>query len=127
MELIVNQRDRYSVVQFPVNYQGDFQGLKGFKSLTWTSEECSVVALTDQLDLKGAIAVEEGWSLIQVTGVLDFALTGILTQLANPLAEAGISIFALSTYNTDYLLVKATDMADSIRVLKASGHRLTIN
>ncbi|WP_314064286.1 ACT domain-containing protein [uncultured Vagococcus sp.] len=125
MELIL-KKEGYSVVQYPVSYQANLQHIEGFKSVIWTAEECSVVALTDQLDMTEATAVEDGWALLQITGVLDFALTGILTQLANPLADAGISIFALSTYNTDYLLIKAVDVEKGMTVLKMAGHQLTI-
>lgn len=126
MDLLLNKEERYTVAQFPISYQDSLQEIKGFKSIIWTSEECSVVALTNQLDTTMATAVEEGWVLLQITGVLDFALTGILTQLANPLADAGISIFALSTYNTDYLLLKAIDVEKSLTVLKKAGHQVTV-
>lgn len=63
---------------------------------------------------------EKGWYCLKVRGPLDFALTGILASLAAPLAEAGISIFAISTYDTDYFLVKELDRA--IAVLSKSGH-----
>ncbi|MBP1043239.1 ACT domain-containing protein [Vagococcus sp. BWB3-3] len=125
MKLLLNEEEHYSVVQFPASYQPNMVEMKGFKSVIWTAEECSVVAVTAQLDPTEAIAVEDGWVLLQISGVLDFALTGILTQIANPLAEAGVSIFALSTYNTDYVLLKAVDVERSLPVLAAAGHQVT--
>ena len=73
-------------------------------SITKTEEELSIVCDTSiSLD---ADETESGWSGIQVLGPLDFSLTGILAKLSGILAEADISIFAISTYDTDYILVK---------------------
>jgi len=60
----------------------------------------------------------------EVAGPLDFALTGILSALLAPLAEAGISIFAVSTFDTDYVLVKADRLAAAVAVLRAAGHEI---
>lgn len=125
MKLRLNKTERYSVAQFSKDYQFN-QSLEGFKSVTWTADECSVVALSEELNTTEAMTVEEGWQLLQITGVLDFSLVGILTQVANPLAEAGISIFTMSTYNTDYVLVKAVEMEKSIRVLIEAGHQIEV-
>lgn len=65
-----------------------------------------------------------GWRCLVVDGPLEFEETGILASLAAPLAEAGISIFALSTWDTDYLLVPAADLAPALAALDAAGHRL---
>ena len=54
---------------------------------------------------------------------LDFALTGVLAALASPLAAAGVSIFAISTYDTDYLLVREETLAEAVAALCAAGHR----
>jgi hypothetical protein len=62
-----------------------------------------------------------GWRALQVAGPLDFALTGILAALAGPLAAAEISIFALSTYDTDYLLVQAATLPQAVAVLRQAG------
>ncbi|GEA14854.1 MAG: uncharacterized protein PWR22_2160 [Moorella sp. (in: firmicutes)] len=61
---------------------------------------------------------------MKIEGPLDFSLTGILASLVTPLAKAGISIFAISTYDTDYLLVKEEQLGLAIRVLKQSGHHI---
>lgn len=61
------------------------------------------------------------WRALRVTGELDFSLTGILSGLTAPLAAAGISIFAISSYNTDYLLVRAATLAAAIQQLRAAG------
>lgn len=89
-------------------------------SLTRTEAELSLVCATDLVP-ENAV-VEDGWSAIVVAGPLDFALTGILASIAGPLADAQISIFALSTYDTDYLLVKADDCEAALRTLEVAGH-----
>jgi hypothetical protein len=66
--------------------------------------------------------IEPGWRAIKVAGPLDFSLTGILATLASPLAEAGISLFAVSTYDTDYVLVREVDLGRAQAVLRAAGH-----
>jgi uncharacterized protein len=78
----------------------------GFFSVTRTPEELSVVCI-EELAPDGA-TVEAGWSGLAVAGPLDFSLTGILSAIAGPLAAAGIALFAVSTYDTDYILVAAT-------------------
>ena len=61
---------------------------------------------------------------MRVAGTLEFHLTGVLASLTSPLAEAGISIFALSTFDTDYLLVKADSLGAAVHVLEAEGHEI---
>lgn len=92
----------------------------GFFSITRTPDELSIVC-KEEIVPEG-VTGEKGWRCLQVMGPLDFALTGILASLAAPLAEAGISIFAISTYDTDYFLVKELNRA--IAVLSNSGHNV---
>lgn len=66
--------------------------------------------------------VEGGRALLRVDGTLDFSLSGILASLTVPLAEAKISIFALSSYDTDYLLLRQTDLDRAIAALERAGH-----
>jgi hypothetical protein len=69
------------------------------------------------------VRCEPGWRALAVKGPLDFGLTGILASIAAPLAEAGISIFAISTFDTDYVLVKAERLDDAVEALRRAGHR----
>lgn len=94
-----------------------------FFSVTRTADELSVVC--EQGAVSEGVLCEGGWRCLKVRGPLDFGLTGILASLALPLAEAGISIFALSTYDTDYIMVKATDLEEAVAVLSGSGHTIT--
>ena len=68
------------------------------------------------------LRVEGGWRAFVVRGPLPFDLVGVFAAMAQPLAEAGLSIFAMSTFDTDYVLVKAADVARAREVLEAAGH-----
>jgi uncharacterized protein len=91
-----------------------------FLSATRTNDELSVVC--DHALVPADVSHEGPWACLQVEGPLDFALTGVLAGLAAPLAEAGISIFALSTYHTDYILVLDRDLNAALQALRTAGH-----
>jgi len=91
-----------------------------FFNICRTDEELSIVC-ADTIPLSSA-RCDVGWSCIKVLGPLDFSLTGILAHLAGLLAQAGISIFAISTHDTDYILVKTGQLAPAVTALKAGGH-----
>ncbi|MBS0661491.1 MAG: ACT domain-containing protein [Verrucomicrobia bacterium] len=93
-----------------------------FFSVTRTAEELSVVCR--EADVPSDARCELGWSGLQVAGPLDFALTGVLAALAAPLAAAGVSIFALSTFDTDYLLVKSASLPEALAALRGAGHEV---
>jgi hypothetical protein len=92
----------------------------GFFSVTRTVDElsivCPVMAIPAGFDREGP------WACIEVQGPLDLALTGILATLAVPLADARIPIFVISTYRTDYLLVRAGLLPAAKEVLRRAGH-----
>lgn len=93
-----------------------------FWSITRTPAELSLVCL--DAAVPSDVRCERPWRCIEVAGPLDFALTGILAAIAQPLAAAGISIFAIATYDTDYLLVRAERLAEAIDALRAAGHTI---
>jgi hypothetical protein len=86
-----------------------------FSSITRTAGELSIVCPEDAVPPD--VQVEPGWRALQVPGPIPFATTGVLAGLATPLAAAGISIFALSTYDTDYVLVKEDDLERALAAL----------
>ncbi len=86
-----------------------------FFSITKTLDELSIVLIDN--DVPAEIKAEKYWRSLKVQGPLDFALTGVLVSLIAPLAEARISIFALSTFDTDYILVKEERLEESIKIL----------
>ena len=94
-----------------------------FFSVTRTVDELSVVC--EERVIPGEVTREGGWRCLKVLGPLDFGLTGILASLTTPLAEASISIFAISTYETDYIMVKAVDLERAMAVLSMSGHQIS--
>jgi hypothetical protein len=85
-------------------------------SITRTTDELSIVC-NQELVPPATPMVERNWRAIKVGGPLDFSLTGILASLANPLAEAEISIFAISTFDTDYVLVQDDNFEQAIQIL----------
>ena len=91
-----------------------------FYSITRTSDELSIVVR--ETVVPGDVTAERGWRALEVAGPLDFSMTGVLASLAGPLADAGISIFVLSTFKTDYVLVKQDDLKRAIDALSATGH-----
>lgn len=96
-----------------------------FCSITRNPQELSIVAPEEALrrgDLPEETRIEGGWSCLRVEGPLDFSLVGVLAALAAPLARAGISVFALSTYDTDYLLVGNGQLSRAGAALSEAGH-----
>lgn len=85
-----------------------------------TDAEKSLVCPTS-LAPAAALAREDGWRAVRVGGTLDFALTGILARLSSALAAEGIALFAVSTFDTDYLLVKAENLGRALEALSGAG------
>lgn len=73
---------------------------------------------------ENALTVDKTWSAFRIEGVLDFSLIGILSKISSLLAENNIGIFAISTYNTDYILTKTTDFQSALRVLEEAGYQI---
>ncbi len=86
-----------------------------------TDEELSLVCKTEDTPEK-TLEREDGWRGFRIQGMLDFSLIGILAKLSGILAEQGIGIFAVSTYNTDYILVKEENFAKALTALAAEGY-----
>jgi uncharacterized protein len=91
-----------------------------FWSIIRTREEISIVCLEAVVPLMASR--EGGWRLLRCEGPLDFALTGIMASIADPLADAGVSIFPLATYDTDYVLVKDAHLDLAVHALTGYGH-----
>jgi len=86
-----------------------------------TDGEFSLVCPTGTVPAH-TIAREDGWRGMRITGTLDFSLIGILAKITGILASAGIGIFAVSTYNTDYIFVKAENSDKSLTLLEGNGY-----
>jgi L-amino acid N-acyltransferase YncA len=91
-----------------------------FLSISRTAEELSVVCPQDAVpaDVRG----ERGWACLRVAGAIPFGVVGVLYRLTAPLSVAGVSVFVVSTFDTDYLLLKETDRARAVDVLRRQGH-----
>lgn len=95
----------------------------------WTGEVASVTRTADELSIvcreeavPPRVPCEKGWRCMRVEGPLDFSLTGVFSSLAGPLAVSGISIFAVMTFDTDYLMVSSGRLGEALGVLRAAGH-----
>lgn len=92
-------------------------------SVTRTSEELSVVCdqelIGDHIDELGQMLVYKDWKCLKVKGPLDFSLVGILSEISQILAKAHVSIFAISTFDTDYILVQNENLEKAIEALRA--------
>lgn len=91
-----------------------------FYSITKTDEELSIV-INEDIDIQSNI-IEYNWRSIRIVGTLDFSLIGILSKISTILAQEEISIFAISTYNTDYILLKEDKLEMAIEVLKKNEY-----
>jgi len=91
-----------------------------FLSITRTANELSIVC--EERIVPDNLHAERNRRLLQIEGTLAFSLTGVLASVATPLANAGISTFAVSTYDTDYLLVSEKDLSEATQALDAAGH-----
>ncbi len=112
-EFSVCQVEDYSLVNLDSEYS--FIGK--------TDEEKSLVCITSEVP-QNVIQRDDGWKAFRIQGVLDFSLIGILAKIAAVLADNGISIFAVSTYNTDYVLIKKENYEKGLEVLRVSGYEV---
>ena len=93
-----------------------------FCSLTRTADELSV-ACREHLVPDG-MRCERGWRCLRVAGTMDFSMVGVVSSLATPIAESGLGVFVVSTFDTDYLLVKDHDLERVIQALRGYGHNV---
>ena len=93
-----------------------------FYSVTRTFDELSIVCSENLIPTD--CNCHRGWKCLQIAGPLNLAATGILASLTIPLARAGVSVFALSTYDTDYLMVRQKDLKVAIETLSGEGHKV---
>ena len=115
--------NKYKVVKLEPNENIPLEKIlkEDIYSITRTDEELSIVARED-VDIKSDIE-EKDWRMIKIDGTLDFSLIGILSKISTILANANISIFAISTYNTDYILLKEDKIKEIIKVLEENGYK----
>jgi hypothetical protein len=95
-----------------------------FVSISRSEEELSVVCRAEAVP--EGVRCERGWRCMRVAGAIDFALVGVLASLLAPLAAAGVSVFAVSTFDTDYLLVKEVCFHQAVEALRRAGHVVSL-
>lgn len=112
---------RYAVARLDPTASLPVWALEGdFYSICRSPDELSIVC-AEQYVPEG-VRCEKGWRTFKFEGPLDFSLTGIVASVADPLAEAGVSIFPIATYDTDYLLIKEQQVEPAIQALTTYGH-----
>lgn len=117
----------YAVCRMPASAAVPAWAAKAFVSITRTTDELSIVCEERRLpeDVFGIeFQVERGWVLLKLHGPFPLDAIGVLSSVAKPLAEAAISLFALSTFDTDYVLVKRIHAKQAIAALTLAGHKL---
>ena len=117
-------RGRYAITRLaPDSKLPEWADLGSFSSVTRTGGELSIVCREE--NVPADISSERDFMCLSVADTLDFSMVGILASLLDPLAEAGIAVFVISTFDTDYLLVKARDLKRCTHALLQAGHRVS--
>jgi hypothetical protein len=114
--------ERVAVCQLPTDSAVPAWAMTGpFCSATRTPNELSIVC--QERAVPAGVRSERGWRAMMLVGPLEFSLTGVLEAIAQPLAAAGVPIFAISTFDTDYVLVKEPTLEAAKAALTGAGHR----
>jgi hypothetical protein len=95
-------------------------GTGGFAAAVRTPDELSIVC--PEMTVPPGVKSQGGWAAIELAGPFDFGLTGVLASALAPLAEAEVPVFAISTFDTDWILVPAGKLEAAVRALTAAGH-----
>ncbi len=95
---------------------------RSFYSVTRTEAEVSVVCTEDAAP--AGARVENDWRALEVAGPLDFPMVGVMASLTAPLADVDVSVFVVSTYDTDYVLVHAAALERAVAALREAGHHV---
>lgn len=119
LHLLVHPDD-LAIVQLDSGAEPAWDWRRGpLASLTWTSSECSVITLAD--GVPSGLKQEGPFRVLEVAGPLDFAMFGVLREIIDPLAEAGHMVLSLSTFETEWVLVRAAAVDDVVAVLRKAG------
>jgi hypothetical protein len=123
---LVRVRDTFAVSKLPAGSPIPDWALRGsLISVTRTEGELSIVC--PESDVPVDVLSERGWRCLRVAGQLDLAQVGILASLVGPLAEAGVAVFVVSTFDTDILLVRSGDLERAEKALHKAGHRVMLD
>ena len=118
------QPGRYAIAQLPAHSAlPAWWPSTGMRHAGWTDEELSLVC--EEAHVPDDMRCQRGWRMFKLQGPFDFALTGILKAVLDPLAAAGVGIFALSTFDTDYVLVQDHHLDLALQAFREHGHRVS--
>ncbi|HEX3781578.1 MAG TPA: ACT domain-containing protein [Pseudonocardiaceae bacterium] len=127
-KLIIDVRpEEYTVLRLAPDtpVPGELFTSTGLVSVIRTAQELSVVCRSADADRLDQVQRREpSWRLLTVRGPLEFSLTGIMAMLAGTLAAAGVALFALSSFDTDHVLVKANDLDRAVTAFREAGHEI---
>ncbi len=113
--------DRYAICRLDAKADvPQWSSYGPFVSISRTTDELSIVC--PEANVPSGANCEPGWRILKCEGPLDYALTGIMASLAEPLADAGIPIFPIATHDTDYVLIKEPHLETAIQALTGYGH-----
>ncbi len=120
---LIEHNTRLAVVKLPPDRPTPAWAQEGrFSSVTRTPEEVSIVC--ESRLVPSEVPPSEDWAWMEVEGPLSFSLVGVLAGLVTPLAEAGVSLFALATHDTDHLLIRSRDLPMARAALTGAGHQV---
>jgi uncharacterized protein len=114
--------DRLAICRLDAVDESDLRASSGLFCVTRTADEVSVVCPAE--DAPEGAEVSAGWRALKVQGPLDHNQVGVLASLSTALADAGVSLFPIATFDTDYVLVKDPDVERATGALEAAGHRI---
>ena len=112
----------FSVCQISTTQGLDFS--RDFVFLSKTDDELSLVCETAFVPSDFIVNHEAGWQALKIVGILDFTLVGVIAKISDILARDKIGLFVISTYNTDYILVKKTNMNRTVQLLEKEGYEV---
>lgn len=121
--IMVLKKLDYALTVCKVKSETDIDLSKDFYFVGKTDEEYSLVCVTDNTP-NNTVEREDGWKGFRIQGVLDFSMIGILSKISTLLADNKISIFAVSTFNTDYILVKEENFENALNLLSSAGYSI---
>jgi uncharacterized protein len=117
--------DRYAVCRFPPAAAVPDWGTEGdFVSISRTRDELSIVC--PERNVPANVNCAAGWRVLKCEGPLDFSLTGVMASLAEPLADANVSIFPIATHDTDYILIREPQLETAVQALTSYGHAVRV-
>lgn len=97
----------------------------GFNSITRTNDELSILCVQD--NVPSDVKCERDWKILKIDSKLDFSMIGVISQISTLLAQNDISIFVVSTFDTDYICIKEENFNKTVKILKKAGNVVTID